>query len=239
MPTDQESSGFERLPLRLAWEFLRGQGLGEEADEIRNSKDKIGSYDSTLKRAKVTELLKEKMILDEFIEKHWPLGKTNEGKKLIRRYESIYSRWASETEDQEETEEEDIEATSFAIEQHLRDYLERNLSRIEPGLKLFRDKDNKNGVEYPVDSNGRRIDILAVDKDDTPVIIELKVSRGHEKVIGQCLYYRGRVKQLLNSEKARIVIVAREITPELRIATESLTDVELYQYELNPNVKKV
>ena len=239
MPGTEGSAGFERLPLRLAWEFLRDKGLGERADEIRYSKDKLGSYDYTLKRAKVIELLKENMILDEFIEKHWPIGKTNEGKKLMRRYEGIHSRWTNETEGQEEAEEENIDETSFAMEQHLRDFLEGNLSRIETGLKLFRDKDNRNGVEYPIDSSGRRIDILAVDKNNTPVIVELKVSRGHEKVIGQCLYYRGRIKQLLNSERTRIVIVAREITPELRIATEGLPDVELFQYELNFNVRRV
>ncbi|MBF8264560.1 MAG: hypothetical protein HW384_424 [Dehalococcoidia bacterium] len=138
-----------------------------------------------------------------------------------------------------ETEDEDPEETSFALEVHLRDYLSNNLHLIEPGLRLFKDEEGREGIEYTVDANGRRIDILAIDKADIPVVVELKVSRGHERALGQSLYYRSKAKQLLNSPKARIVIVAREITPELRIATEGLPDVELFQYKLLFKLEKV
>jgi hypothetical protein len=71
------------------------------------------------------------------------------------------------------------------------------------------------------------------------VVIELKVSRGYEKVIGQCLYYKNRLKQLLNSTKVRIIIIAREINPQLKIAIEDLPDVELFEYKLSVKLKAV
>lgn len=110
---------------------------------------------------------------------------------------------------------------------------------IEPGLRLFKDKEGKEGIEYQVDASRRRIDILAIDKTGIPVIVELKVSRGHEKALGQALYYRGRAKQLLSSSKARIVVVAREIIPELMVAAEGLPEVELFQYKLSFKLEKL
>ncbi len=80
---------------------------------------------------------------------------------------------------------------------------------------------------------------LAKDRDGIPTVIELKVSRGHEKTIGQSLYYRARVKELFKVAKARIVVVAREISPELRTATTDLQDVSLFEYRLSMSLKKV
>ena len=42
------------------------------------------------------------------------------------------------------------------------------------------------GVEYPIEDG--RIDILAIDKNERPVVIELKVSHGRNRTIGQLLY---------------------------------------------------
>ena len=47
-----------------------------------------------------------------------------------------------------------------AYEADLRNYLAKNLSIIEPGLKLYQDE-GITGIEFDV--GGRRIDILAVD----------------------------------------------------------------------------
>ena len=80
---------------------------------------------------------------------------------------------------------------------------------------------------------------MAVDKNHIPVVIELKVSRGYEKVIGQCLYYKNRVKELLQTPRVRIVIIAREITPHLKTATADLPDVELYEYSLAVKLSKL
>jgi len=140
---------------------------------------------------------------------------------------------------EEEAEEERIEETSFAYEEDLKDYLSKNLSVIESGFKLFESENGVDGVEYSVDAYNKRIDILAIDKNKTYVIIELKVSRGYEKVIGQCLYYKNRVKKLSNVKKVRIIIIAREISQRLRIATEGLADVELFEYKLSIKLERI
>ena len=71
------------------------------------------------------------------------------------------------------------------------------------------------------------------------MIIELKVSRGYQRVIGQVLYYRNRIKQQFKCPRARIIIIAKTISPETRIACEGLPDVELFEYQIAVRVNKV
>ena len=89
---------------------------------------------------------------------------------------------------EEDDAEEEVVESSFAYEEDLKNYLIANLSIIETGIKIYRDENGIDGIEYPIDQNYKRVDILAIDRDEIPVVIELKVSRGYEKVIGQCLY---------------------------------------------------
>ena len=124
----------------------------------------------------------------------------------------------------------------FAYEAHLRDYLAKNLSILEPGLMLWTGTMD-GSTEYAVE--GRRIDILAKDKQGIPVVIELKLSRGHERTLGQALYYRGKLKQILGLARIRIIMVASEISDELRIASTEVSDVDLFSYALTMQVKKL
>lgn len=238
MDETEKIDEFEALPLRFAYEFLAQKGFENEANEIRQSKDKYMSYTSTLRRGKVLELLEKNNLLEEFIDKHWPFGKTEKGKRKIQRYKSILNSFLSSDRSEDEEEEERIEETSFAYEEDLRDYLSNNLSVIEPELRLFKDENGVEGIDYPIDTDNRRVDILAIDKNNVPLIIELKVSRGYEKVIGQCLYYKNRVRQVLNATKVRLVIIAREITPQLKIAAQGLPDVELFEYKLSVKLQR-
>jgi RecB family endonuclease NucS len=65
------------------------------------------------------------------------------------------------------------------------------------------------------------------------VVIELKVSRGYERVMGQLLRYMGWVKHnLANGKKVRGIIVASEITEDLVLAASLVPDVTLHRYEL-------
>ena len=142
---------------------------------------------------------------------------------------------------EEETEtEECIDSSQFAYESHLRDFLKSNLHIIEPGLKLYRDEedDTITGVEF--DAGGRKIDILAVDKDDNFVVIELKVSKGHEKVIGQILRYRGWVRKNMAGDKIiRGIIIAKTITEDLKLAASETKDVELFEYDLKIDLRRI
>jgi len=235
-----EERDSQRLPLKLAYGFLQSNGLATEATEIRESKEKLGSYDSTLKRAKVLNELTHNRLLERFIAEQWPHGNTPDGQKHVKRLNKIYGRYqqskGTSTGESAPQEDETDQGTAFAYEEHLRDYLAQHLELLEKGLKPWRVGD-EDAVEFPVD--GRRVDILAKDKASLPVVIELKVSRGHERTIGQALYYRAKIKEIFKVERVRIFIVALELSPELRAAAKEVPDVSLFEYSLSMTIKPV
>jgi Endonuclease NucS C-terminal domain len=63
-----------------------------------------------------------------------------------------------------------------------------------------------------------RIDILAVDKTGRHVVVELKVSRGRNRALGQLLYYMAWVDKNLGKGPCRGMIIAKEITDDLALA---------------------
>lgn len=143
---------------------------------------------------------------------------------------------------QSETEEDDDSeptgAAEFAYEKDLRNYLSKNLSVIEPDLSLY-EEEGINGIEFPV--GGRFIDILAVDSNGAFVVIELKVSRGYDRVVGQLMRYMAWIRKNLAEpdQKVRGVIVARQISEDLLLACSLLADVQLFEYELSLTLKQV
>jgi len=131
-----------------------------------------------------------------------------------------------------------IASDEFAYEHDLRDYLARNLHIIEPALRLYSDE-GITGVEFPV--GGRYIDILAVDAKGDYVVIELKVSRGYDRVVGQLLRYISWIKQhhADPGQKVRGIIVAKTITEDLLLACSEVPTVNLFEYTLSIQVKQV
>lgn len=128
--------------------------------------------------------------------------------------------------------------SEFAYEKDLQRFLVKNLSIIEPGLRLFEDE-GIDGVEYP--AGGRFIDILAVDSHGRLVVIELKVSRGYDRVIGQLLRYMAWVQAHVAEpgQTVRGIIAAREISDDLKLACSYLPMVELYEYQLSVSLRRV
>jgi endonuclease len=137
----------------------------------------------------------------------------------------------------EEEGREGSEPTGFAYESDLRDFLARNLPIIEPGLRLY-EEEAISGIEFPV--GGRFIDILAIDKQNNYVVIELKVSKGYDRVIGQLLRYMAWIEenQAEFGQNVRGIIIAREISDDLRLATSKISDVELFEYDLSVALRK-
>jgi len=242
--SQKQEREFEALPLKLAYAFLATNGLAAEADDIRRSPDRVGSYTTSLRRAKVVALLRRRNLLDKFIKTSWRFALTTPGKKKLIRYDRIYAKYNkagntginSDASAEDETE----AGTQFALEEQLRDYLAENLGILEPGLALW-PVENGDAVEFQVDEQGpsRRIDILGRDHGGSPVVIELKVSRGHEKTVGQALYYRARIKNLFHVQRVRIFIVAAEMSPELRAAASEVSDVLLFEYSLAVKVTAI
>lgn len=126
----------------------------------------------------------------------------------------------------------------FAYEKDLQNFLAKNLSLIEHGLSLYSEEDI-NGIEFPV--GNRFVDILAVDKNDDYVVIELKVSRGYDRVVGQLLRYMAWIRKnhADDQQKVRGVIIAREITDDLLLACSETNNIELFEYNLSVTLKKV
>src|SRR6185312_12904819 len=128
-------------------------------------------------------------------------------------------------------------SNQFAYEKHLQDYLVKNLASLEPGLRLY-EEEGFSGAEFPV--GGRYIDVLAVDAKGDFVVIELKVSRGYDRTIGQILRYMGWVQQNIAGDKrVRGIIVASEITEDLKLAASRVSDIKLVEYEISFRLKPV
>ena len=131
----------------------------------------------------------------------------------------------------EHEETKDYEGSStFAYEEDLKNYLAKNLDIIEHGLRLF-DEEGITGLEYEV--GGRFIDILAIDSNNNYVVIELKVSRSYDRVIGQLLRYKNWLQKKYFDKKVRGIIIANEISEDLLIACIGLSDIKIYEYELS------
>lgn len=130
-------------------------------------------------------------------------------------------------------------SSEFLLEKDLQRYLAENLGCVEPGLKLYEDDDLR-GIEFEA-GGGRRIDILALDASGAFVVLELKVSRGYDRVVGQLLRYMNWVRKELaeSGQRVRGIIVCRTISEDLRLACASIKDVELCEYKLSVTVSKV
>ena len=129
-------------------------------------------------------------------------------------------------------------SAEFAYEADLKNYLAKNLSVIETGLTLY-EEEGITGIEFPV--GGRRIDILALDSHNHYVVIELKVSRGYDRVIGQLMRYMAWIanNQAESGQKVRGIIIAREIGEDCRkLACTLMKDVKLFEYELSLALKQ-
>lgn len=147
-----------------------------------------------------------------------------------------------QTSDIEEGSEDDVPESigsdQFAYESDLKNYLAKNLHLLEPGLRVY-EEEGITGIEFPV--GGRFIDILAVDSSGGLVVIELKVSRGYDRVIGQLMRYIAWISknQAEDNQRVRGAIVAREISEDLLLACSLVPDIDLYEYQLSLSVSQV
>jgi hypothetical protein len=130
------------------------------------------------------------------------------------------------------------EGREFAYERDLKNYLAKNLNIIEPGLRLY-EEEGITGLEFP--AGGRFIDILGVDKGNDYVVIELKVSKGYDRVIGQLLRYMAWIEKnhAEPNQGVRGIIIASSISEDLILASSKINDVELFEYQLSITLKNV
>ncbi len=236
-----EQEGPKVLPLNNAYAFGAERGLHQEISEIRNMEIEWDlSYTSTLRRGFIVNLFEAKGILDEFIDRYWSMGRTTWGAGKIRFWRGVKARYddflAGKGTDVEDIQEAEEESHQFAAEADLRNVLDANLACIESGLHLYEDGD-VTGMEFQIDEG--RIDILAVDKAGEYVVIELKLSRGRNKALGQLLYYMGWVDANMGKPPCRGMIIAKDIPPDLVLAAKRTAGVSLFRYKLLVQVEAV
>jgi endonuclease len=71
-------------------------------------------------------------------------------------------------------------------------------------------------------------------------VIELKVSRGYDRVVGQLLRYMAWVEQEMEPSKpVRGIIVAKEITDDLKLAASRISGVRLIEYEIEFKLRPI
>jgi len=163
--------------------------------------------------------------------KTFRLYEPNKDPSPIYQGNNVQDNDSNELDNEEETQE-------FGFEKDLQNFLVKNLYLIENDLKLY-ENEGITGIEYPV--GNRFIDILAIDSKNNLVVIELKVSKGYDRVIGQLLRYMAWIEKNLaeQSQKVRGIIIARQVSEDLQLACSKLSDIRLMEYELSVKLKPV
>ena len=119
----------------------------------------------------------------------------------------------------------------FTYEKDLEKHIIGNLHQIEEGLRLY-SKDGTSGQQLTLDIG--RLDILAVDKNDDLVVIELKAGLANDNAIGQVSSYMGWVrKNLADGRKVRGVIIANDFTESLKFGVLEVPSLSLKKYEVS------
>lgn len=124
---------------------------------------------------------------------------------------------------------------SFALEAQLQQFLVANWENTDLGRKfdIYQDDGARVGVEYPTDTG--RIDILAVSKDGSELlVVELKRGRVSDKVVGQIQRYMGFVVEELAAEGQKVsgAIIGFEDDANLRRALVVAPNIEFFRYEV-------
>ncbi len=127
---------------------------------------------------------------------------------------------------------------SLSIERDLEDSLVQNLMMLEAGLKLYRDGDVE-GRQLDTATVGI-IDLLAIDKNENLVVIELKAGKAGDSVCGQILGYVAWVREeLAEGKKVRGIIVASDFSDRLRYAAAAVDSLSLMRYSITFNFTDV
>lgn len=125
--------------------------------------------------------------------------------------------------------EDSIEAR-VSIERDLHDYLSRHLTQLEPDLTLL-----DGGVEYQTEAG--RVDILAADKQENLVVVEIKAGTAKDSALGQLLGYMGCLST--GSKRLRGILVASDFDDRVVFASRCLPNIRLVKYTLSFGFKGV
>jgi len=144
---------------------------------------------------------------------------------------------AGEENNEDIEDEETFIETTISLERDLEDHIIRNLDQIEDGLKLY-SRDGLNGRQFNTDVG--RVDILAIDKNNNFVVIELKAGKAHHSVISQILVYMSWVRQnIADGKEVRGIVIADDFDKKLMYGASETPNISLKKYEVNFTFKDI
>ena len=128
------------------------------------------------------------------------------------------------------------DASEFAMEKHLEDFLVDNWSQTELGREynIYELDGEIVGQQYPTDTGP--LDILAISKDKkTLLVVELKKGRASDAVVGQTMRYMGYVQDELAEEGQTVkgIIIALEDDQRIRRALAMIPIIQFYRYQVS------
>lgn len=107
--------------------------------------------------------------------------------------------------------------TKTIEEKTVEEYLRYRLEKVEEGLRY---------IDHQFSIPDGRIDILAKDRHETYVILELKVVDDKE-LVWQCMYYPDALKKKLNLSHVRMITLSPSYSPSLLSPLTQLSHVEV------------
>ena len=128
------------------------------------------------------------------------------------------------------------DASAFALEKHLEDFLVENWAQTDLGrdYDIYREDGEPVGQQYQTDTGP--LDILAISKDKKRLlVVELKKGRASDSVVGQTLRYMSYVQEEL-AEPGQTVhgaIIAHEDDQRIRRALAMTSNIGFYRYEIS------
>lgn len=133
------------------------------------------------------------------------------------------------------------DASVFALERHLEDFLVANWGSTELGknYRIYEADGEQIGQQYPTDTGP--IDILAISNDQRELlVVELKRGRASDAVVGQILRYMGFVSQDLaeSTQTVRGIIIALDDDKRIRRALAITPTIDFYKYEVTFKLHK-
>lgn len=127
------------------------------------------------------------------------------------------------------------DASAFALEEHLEDFLVKNWANTELGKDYeIYEEDGQKAQQYQTDTGP--LDILAISKDKKRLlVVELKKGRASDAVVGQTLRYMGYVADELAEADQTVlgVIIALEEDPKIRRALSMTPGISFYRYQVS------
>ena len=127
-------------------------------------------------------------------------------------------------------------ASEFALEKHLEDFLVKNWKSTSLGKKydIYELDGEIVGQQFPSDTGP--IDILAISKDKKILlVVELKKGRVSDSVVGQIQRYMGYVKEDLAEahQEVKGVIIGFDDDIKIHRALSVTNNIEFYKYKVD------